>query len=163
MLNLRFAFNAIAMTACFASSIFAQGATATTVTRTFTFAPVGLASSETAQINVTNVAATSSRGTAASCTGNISFLNAAGAVIGTATNFTVTTGQISSVALPFSRAASTGSRVEVRGAVQLTTPTTNAPPCSLEFSLETYDTVSGVTHLFLSNSAGQSTVFNRGL
>ena len=43
------------------------------------FGPIGLASSETAQINVVNTAAASSSGTAASCTGSVSFVNASGA------------------------------------------------------------------------------------
>lgn len=150
----RFNWKSIALTACFVSSIFAQTTTPTSLTRTFNFPPVGLGSSETAQINVTNLAAASSGGTAASCTGSISFANATGAAIGTATPFTVGTGQISSVSLPFAKATSSGSRVEIRGVVQLTVSTTAQAPCSLEFSMETFDTISGVTHLFLSNSGG---------
>src|SRR5689334_8458527 len=95
------------------ASAFAQTTTTTnTVTRQFGFGPMGLASTETAQINVVNTAAASSSGTAASCTGGISFVNASGAAIGSATSFTVGTGQISSVTLPFSKLGASGTRSE---------------------------------------------------
>src|SRR5260370_40320163 len=83
------------------SSAFAQS---TTNTRDFNLPPVGLGATETAEINVVNFAANAPDGTAASCTGSISFLNASGATIGSATPFTVTSGQIFSAHLPFSGA-----------------------------------------------------------
>jgi len=46
-------------------------ATTTTVTRSMTFAPAGLASSETAQVNLVNLASNPTSGTAASCTGSV--------------------------------------------------------------------------------------------
>ena len=70
-------------------------------TTTSTLPPVGLAPGETAQVNVVNTANVSvaylgsvSASTAPSCTGSIAFLNATGAMIGTATAFTVGSGQI---------------------------------------------------------------------
>src|SRR5258706_11123090 len=91
----------VVMAICAAASAFAQGSTgSTTTTIQFSFPPTGLALTETAQINVTNIAAASSTGTAASCTGSVSFVNSSGATIGTATSFTVGTGQIASVSLP---------------------------------------------------------------
>ena len=144
----------LVLTICLMSSAFAQTTPAGTVTRTFNFAPVGLAATETAQINVVNRAATSSGGTAASCTGNISFFNSGGTAIGTATPFTVSTGQISSASLPFTKVGATTTRVEIRGQIQLTLSTTAQTPCSLEYSLETYDTTTGVTHLYQSNAPG---------
>src|SRR5580704_11196917 len=88
-----------------------------TTTDTTNFPPVGLASSETAQINVTNLATASSGGTAASCTGTISFLNAAGTVIGSATSYTVASGVTASITLPFAKTASAAVRTEIRGVV----------------------------------------------
>jgi hypothetical protein len=92
---------------------------ASTYTDTRGFAPTGLAISETAQINVANVARASSSGTAASCTGTISFLDASGNTIGTATSFTVTSGQIVFASLPYSSTGASG-RTVIRGLVQLT-------------------------------------------
>ena len=133
----------------------AQTTTSSTVTRQFSYPPVGLAATETAQINVVNQAAASSTGTAASCTGSISFVNASGTAIGTATSFTVSTGQIASVALPFNKAGASGTRTEIRGVVSLTMTTgTGAAPCALATSLETYDTSTGATHIFLANEMG---------
>jgi hypothetical protein len=146
---------AMGVTAC----AMAQGVTgSTTFTEQFSFPPVGLALTETAQINVVNIAAAPASGTAASCTGSISFVNSTGAAIGTATTFIVATGQISSVSLPFAKAALSGNRAEIRGVVVLTGTRPATALCSLVFSLDTYDTSmgdtsTGVTHVFLGNQA----------
>lgn len=136
-----------AFTVCAA---FAQ--TNTTTTATFTRSedlPVmGVAITDTLQVNLVNTAAASSSGTAASCTGSVSFYNAAGSILGTATNFTLGSGQISSVKLPYASAGGSGSRALVRTVVtsQGTAPPT--APCALGVTLETYDTATGVTHAF---------------
>src|SRR5437764_5769792 len=131
------------------SSSIAQ--TTTTATRHFRFPAVGLGSSETAEINVSNVAASATIGTAASCTGMISFTNAAGATIGTATPFTATAGQTVTARLPFAAAGATGTRTVIAGVVQQTLPTTTPrPPCSIEFSFQTFDTATGVNHVVTS-------------
>lgn len=122
---------------------------ASTSTRGFDFAPVGLAPTETVQINVVNVASNSSSGTAASCSGTISFLDATGSTIGTATAFTVTSGQVFSASLPHSSTGASGRSV-IRGLVELTVSSSSQAPCALESSLETFDTTSGVTHLMLA-------------
>ena len=131
-----------------ASSAFAQ-TTTTSATRSFDYPPVGLASSETMQINVLNRATASSSGTAASCTGTISFTSATGAALGTATSFTVTSGEIFSATL---ESAATGTRTEVVGIVSVTT--TSGTPCALRTSLETFDTATGVTHVYLAGFGG---------
>jgi hypothetical protein len=141
----------LASTAWIAVSASAQ--TTTTFTRDFNFPPVGIASTETLQINVLNTASASSAGTAASCTGTITFTSATGTVIGTATSFTVTSGQVFSAALPFSKSGATGARAEIVGSVQLTASASSSTPCALSNSLETFDTSSGVTHVFLGSSA----------
>ena len=138
---------AFAGTLLVAASGFAQSTTASTHTRTSDLSPVGLAVGETVQVNVANLAANSTSGTAASCAGSVSFYNASGAIIGAATTFTLTTGQISTVRLPYASAGASGSRTVVRPVVTLTTTLPSPPPCSLQFSLETFDTATGVTHV----------------
>ena len=124
--------------------------------------PVGLAPSETAQVNIGNTAGASPVAVATlgaaptvtgpSCTGSVSFYNAKGAIIGTATSFTVTTGQIASVALPYAMAGASGSRTVIRAVITNSTPITalGMTPCNLSYSLETYDTATGATHVFVS-------------
>src|ERR1035438_7507303 len=151
---LRRPLRALFVTAAFAAAALAQTTTtSSTSTRVSTYPPIGLGSTETAQVNVVNTATASSSGTAASCTGSISFLNASGTVIGTAKTFTVTSGQIFSATLPFTSAGASGTRTEVRGQVSLTVTTgTGAAPCALTTSLETYDSSIGATHAYLSNA-----------
>ena len=133
------------------SSAFGQS----TTTRDFNLPPVGLGATETAEINVANFASNASDGTAASCTGSISFLNASGATIGSATPFTLASGQILSARLPFSGAGASGTRTAIRGVVALTLSTaTPRPPCGLAVSLATYDTSSGATHALVPSGAG---------
>ncbi|HVN03914.1 MAG TPA: hypothetical protein VMT86_05810 [Bryobacteraceae bacterium] len=123
--------------------------TSGTFTRQFSFLPVGLASTETAQINIVNLASNASSA-AASCTGSVSFVNASGAAIGSAASFTVATGETSSVTVPYSATGGSGARVLIRGVVQLT-ETKPSAPCVLQTSLETFDTNTGVTHLLIGS------------
>lgn len=142
----------LALAAFTAAIALSQTTSSGTFTETSNTPPVGLASSETAQINVVNAASNSSSGTAASCTGTISFLNASGTAIGTATPFTIASGVISSVSLPFAKVGVTGTRTEIRGVITRTvTVGSGGVPCSLEATFETYDTSTGVTHVYLSN------------
>lgn len=137
----------LALTAAFAMA--QTTTTSGTVTRQTSTPPIGLASTETAQINVSNLATATSSGTAASCTGSISFVNASGTTIGTATSFTVTSGETSSVTLPYSKSGGSGARTEIRGIISQTeTEGSGAAPCSLVSSLETYDSSSSVTHVY---------------
>ena len=144
----------IAAAAPFAAAQFAT-TTPPTITRESSYPPLGLASTETMQVNLANLASNAANsGPAASCTGSVTFLNAAGATIGTANPFNVSQNSIVSVTLPFTKSSIAGVRGEVRVMITTTTPTgKNSPPCSLETSLETYDTTTGATHVFLSNAA----------
>ncbi|HTR36386.1 MAG TPA: hypothetical protein VMH80_10815 [Bryobacteraceae bacterium] len=143
----------------FATCALAQGSAGTTLTftRDYHFPPVGLASSETAQLNLVNVA-TSSGPLAPACTGTLTFTNAGGKAIGSPVNFTTSGSQILSTQLTFAELAPSGTRGEFTASVQLTysaeskTPTTG--PCSLVVSLETFDTSTGVTHVYLGSSVG---------
>jgi hypothetical protein len=135
----------------------AQGTgTIATFTRDSVFPPVGLASTETVQINVLNSATSPATGTAASCTGTITFSNASGAAIGTAIPFTIAGGQVFSAKLPYSSSGTTTGRAEIVGSIQSTTMIPSKAPCSPVFSLETFDTSSGVTHVFLGNATASA-------
>jgi len=148
-------FVSLSFAALLASPSFAQSANAAnpvTVTRTFTFPVIGLASTETLQVNVANLATAPSSSTqTASCGGMVSFANASGKPIGTQMKFTVGSGDIFSAPLPF---ASTGytNRGEVLATVQQTITFPSTSPCSLALSLETFDSISGVTHAVLANA-----------
>src|SRR5262245_2092248 len=147
---------AFAVAALCAAGALAQttGTTNNTVTRTTSYPPVGLASSETAQVNVVNTASNAQNGTAASCTGSVSFYNSAGAAIGAARPFTVTSGQIFSTALPFTSAGASTTRTTIRAVVSLTFNPSTAAPCSLASTFETFDTNLGATHVHIGAEAG---------
>lgn len=135
----------------------AFGQTSVSFTRDYNFPPVGLASTETAQINVVNIApvATATTTETPACAGTVTFTNASGAVIGKSTSFTTTGSQVTSVQLMFSQLqlSSTDVRGEFVASVQLTHSLAVAAPCSLVFSLETFDSTTGATHVYLGNSA----------
>ncbi len=134
---------------------FGQGSTGSaSFTRDFSFPPVGLASSETAQINLVNIATMSmnANAVAPSCAGTITFTGAGGTTIGSPVPFTTTGAQISSTQLAFSKLGATGNRGEFVASIQATTTIPAKAPCSLVFSLETFDNTTGATHVFLQNS-----------
>jgi hypothetical protein len=137
-----------------AGSGLAQNSNATTSqTSEFSFPLVGLASTETIGVNLINLASATSSGTAASCTGTVAFMNPAGATIGTATSFTLASNAVTSATLAFSSSGLTAPRGLIRAVVSSTY--TSGVPCELSFSLNTYDTSSGVTHVFLTGSGIQ--------
>jgi len=128
-------------------------------TRNYSFPPAGLGSGETAQVNVVNVAPapTAANAAAPSCTGTITFTNAAGATVASAP-FATDGSQIFTTQLAFGKLASTGNRAEFIATVQLNTPVPAKAPCSPAFSLETFDNSTFATHLYLGNaSAGAVT------
>jgi hypothetical protein len=132
-----------------AVSVWGQFATTTTTTTTSTstLPPIGIGTTETAQVILTNNATSAlTEGTAPSCTGSVSFYNASGSIIGSATSFTLGAGQINSVNLPYASTAVSTPRALVRAVVSQTTTLPNPAPCSLSYSLATFDTTSGVTH-----------------
>jgi len=154
MIFRRFVLATIAATALAAAAMAQTSTAGTTMTRASAFPAVGLASSETLQINVVNQATAPSGGTAASCTGSISFYSTTGTLIGTATSFTVTSGQIFSASLPYSKAGTSGTRTVVRATVTLTETAGSGVPCDLASSLETFDTTTGVTHVLAGYGPG---------
>ncbi len=114
-----------------------------TITRTFL---VGLGSTETAQIAVVNLAPAPLSGPVASCVGSIGFFNAAGTAIGTATPFTLGTGQVASVRLPFASAGASGVRALIRGVVTFTRSSGSGVSCTPAATLDTFDSSTGVTN-----------------
>ena len=144
------------LTCIFAATGFGQGTTTTSsFTQNYNFPPVGLASSETAQVNIVNIAkaSTTAGATAPACAGTITFTNAAGTAIGNAVSFTTTGSEVFSTSLNFSQVGASGVRGEFVASVQLTSTVPSKAPCSLVFSLETFDTSTGATHVLLGNSA----------
>jgi hypothetical protein len=125
-----------------------------TITRDFVFPPVGLGSTETMQVDLVNIAPVpaSATATAPSCTGTVTFANAAGTTIGTPSPFKVGSGQIQSITLSPSTANIVGARGAILASVQQTTTVPNPAPCVLLFSLATFDST-GVTHVFLGNAS----------
>jgi hypothetical protein len=139
-----------------AAAALAQGTTSTSITTTtenYVFPPIGLATTETASVALVNIAPVpaTAGATAPSCTGTVTFASSTGATIGKATAFTVGSGQIATVNLPFGNSNLT-SRGEILASVQQTITRPSSPPCSLVFSLSTFDTTTGVTHLFVGNT-----------
>src|ERR1035437_2337630 len=98
---MRAIFTGLAAAILIAGCAMAQTTTTVTVTRTLSYAPVGLAVGETVQVNVTNLASATKSGTAASCTGTVTFFNATGTAIGAAASFTAGSGQIVSAKWPY--------------------------------------------------------------
>ena len=134
------------------TSAFAQTTTATR-TSEYTFPLVGLGSSEGIEVNLINLAANPTSGTASSCSGSVTFSTASqGTVIGGATNFTLAAGAVASIT------PSVASNVITAGAnrallkVVVSTNMTPGVPCMLSSTLNTFDSGSGATHVFLVGS-----------
>ena len=128
----------------------------TTITQNYVFPPVGVASNETLQVNLANTASNSTSATpvAASCAGTVSIMNSSGAPIGKANPFTVGANSIQSITVPYGNLGATGSaRAVVLVSVQRTITIPQAAPCSLIYSLETYLTTTGETHVLLGNTS----------
>ena len=144
------------LTSVFSACAFAQVSPATPVfARDYVFPPVGLASSETAQVNVVNVATPTyaARPAAASCTGTITFANATGTTVGSPVTFTTTGSAVFTTQLSFSALGVAGTRGEFVADIKVTSLVPSTAGCSLLFSLETFDQSTGATHVWLANSA----------
>ncbi len=150
------------MMCLFAACALAQTAPiSVSFTRDYSFPPVGLASSETAQVNLVNISVAPIPSGTSACSGTITFTNAGGTTIGKPVSFATAGSQVVSTQLTFSQlgVAASDTRGEFVASVQLT----SSFACSLVFSLETFDTMSGVTHVYLGNSAtGTALVNNPG-
>ena len=145
------------------SAVMAQPSAPTPAARQSSFPPVGLAFGETMQVNLFNQAANPSNGTAASCNGTVSFLDANGKEIPkSGGTFTVAAGDTQSISLLGTAVdASMGSRAEIRAEISL--PVTRGMPCSLLQSLETFDSSTGATHVYLTGTIASTlaSIFSR--
>lgn len=147
-------FGLFVLAAAMASSMFAQASTTVTRTSDYTFPLVGLASSETIEVNLINLASNSNNGTAASCAGSVTFSTASqGTVIGGATNFTLAANAVASIEPSVSSNVSASGTSRVLLKVVVASTTTIGVPCSLAYTLNTFDTASGATHVFLVGQA----------
>jgi len=146
------------------SVTFADSMTSSASTPTINLPPVGLGSTQTLEVNMANVASNSSSGTAASCTGTVTFVDATGKTIGSAQSFTVTAGQTSPIRLPFASSGGTAPRTTLRAVVSLTVPpTTPRPPCTLDVSMSIFDTSTGATAAVISGFQALNVAFSGGL
>jgi hypothetical protein len=148
--------SSIALAACSFAALAQTTTKTTTITQNYTFPPVGVAGSETLQVNLANTAsatiATLAAPAAPSCTGMVSVTSSAG--ITKNSPFTVAGGAIQSISLPFSNiGAAGGARTEVLVTVQHAIAIPSTVPCTLIFSLETYLTSTGETHVLLGNTS----------
>jgi len=139
---------AISMCACAA---LAQPALPTTSQRTVNLPVVGLASSETAQVNVASPGFTGVTNAPfpTPCTGTITFYDGSGAAIGSPASFSITLAQVASASVPYSDVPGTSgnSRTIVRARV-----TTNSG-CSVTANIETFDAATGVTHVHIEGGS----------
>lgn len=144
-----------------AVSAFGQ-TTAPASTSTFSvyLPPIGLAATETAQVNVVNTAQLPLPEAGPLCSGTIVFYGGADgySILGRIAPFQVTFGQMFSAGLPYSATGASGSRTVIRAEITLspfkvmTDTGIQNTQCSLAASLETFDTVTGVTHAVVSAS-----------
>jgi len=129
-----------------------------TTTTASSFPPIGIGTTETAQVILSNTATGFKAGTntstsaAPSCSGWVAFYNASGAIIGTATSFTVTSGQIAQVSIPYASTSPASVRELIRAVVSLNITFPPAAPCALSYSLATFDTATGATHTIVSGA-----------
>lgn len=124
---------------------------AQTFTRSFTFAPFGLANSttviENGRVAVENVAEATAKGSKPSCSGTISFTNGTGSPVGSPTAFNnLPTGQIFTADVIGASPSSKNIRNEFTATVALTITPGSTAPCSLLVRLSIYDAVTGATH-----------------
>ena len=130
-------------------------------TTTSSFPPIGIGTTETAQVILINTATGFTAGGAStstsaapspSCNGSVAFYNASGAIIGSATSFTLTSGQIAQVSIPYASTSSASVRELIRAVVSLNIAFPPAAPCALSYSLATFDIATGATHAIVSGA-----------
>jgi hypothetical protein len=142
-------------------STFGQMPAANTYASSSWLPPIGFGSSETVQVNIVNSASVPANATAPqTCTASIAFYNASGTIVGAATSFTLVSGQIFSASLPYGSSGASGSRTLVQAKITVTgsarVSAVGGPsftPCVVASSLESYDTATGVTHVFVPGAA----------
>ena len=136
--------------------------------QTIVLPPVDLAVTETAEVNIMSSAASYPGWIfATTCDVSVAFYTVDGSAVGAASTFNVgKTAQIFSAELPFAVTGAKGGRITVSAQVTMAARSFSfsggappIPPCALAFSLDTYDTATGVTHAFVAGQAVQSQIF----
>jgi hypothetical protein len=130
--------------------------------------PVNLGATETAEIAISSSAAAySGYAFVTGCSASVTFHGPDGAAIGMASDSTVAdTRQIFSADLPFASTGAKGSDITISAEIALT-PNSGAfsvlappiPLCAVNYSLETYDTETGVSHALVTGQSAQGTIF----
>ncbi|MGA3189616.1 MAG: hypothetical protein ABSF22_21125 [Bryobacteraceae bacterium] len=157
-------FGLFALAAILTGSAFAQNATISR-TSSFTFPLVALAPTENIEVNLINLATNPTNGNASSCTGTVTFSTASqGTAIGGATSFTLAADAVASITPSVASNVITAGANRVLLKVVVASTTTPSVPCSLSYALNTFDSTTGVTHVFLVGAApaGQITVVRGG-
>ena len=130
--------------------------------QTIVLPPVELTPNETAQINVVSSARNYPGWTFwDTCQVSVTFYGAGGSAVGTPVTFTVGKGaEITSVQMPYASTGAKGSVAPVTARIALTPDAASGstlsppiPPCTVAFSLQTFDTATGATHAFVSGQA----------
>jgi hypothetical protein len=121
--------------------------------------PLGLAASETAQVNVVNtLLPPPNGGVAPFCSGTVVFYDSMGGVVGQIRPFQLESAQMFLTPFEFASAGAAGQRTVVLAVIYLSpfkVATAAGPavtPCSIISSLETFDTVTGVTHAVVTGT-----------
>jgi len=141
-------------------AMYGQGATSTIV-----LPPVNLSSTETAKLNIMSAAAGyPGWSSVTTCQAVVTFYRRDGSIIGEAGTFSVgSSSQVFSAELPYASAGLQASPDVVSTDVTLTafggafsTPSPPIPPCAVVFSLETFDSATGVSHIVVPGQAEEN-------
>jgi hypothetical protein len=124
-------------------------------TSNYTFPLVAVAlGSESIEVNLINLANNPTNGNPASCTGSVAFSTvSSGTVIGGTTDFTLAAGAVTSITPTVGDNIATTPPNRVLLKVVVTNTNTSGVPCSLAYTLNTFDSATGATHVFLVGAA----------
>ena len=131
-------------------AVFAQ-TNSFTRTSNYTFPLVAVAvGSEGIEVNLINLAGNPTNGNPASCTGSVAFDTlATSTVVSGNTDFTLAAGAATSIVPTVAVSNQTAVWMRVLLKVVVTNTTTSGVPCSLAYTLNTFDLTTGATHVFL--------------
>jgi hypothetical protein len=120
-------------------------------TSNYTFPLVAVAvGSEGIEVNLINLASNPTNGNPASCTGSVAFSTVSqGTVISGTTDFTLAAGAATSIMPTAGNNIATTPPNRVLLKVVVTSTNTSGVPCSLAYTLNTFDSTTGATHVFL--------------
>ncbi len=138
-----------------------------TPSRIIVIPPMGVAPTETMQIDIKGGAAGYAGSFANTCSGVISFVGSDGATLGAQTTFMLDkTTQSFSAQLPYAVVGKNLPRPAVSAQISLTAlpeaaataPASTVPPCISAFSVKTYDSTTGVVHGYMTGQSGPDLV-----